>query len=470
MLPKKKRRRKASQVPEIGNGAASGALLGPPHSLRDASSSPGSEIVNGAASGALLGPPHSLTGVFRGLGVSLSSDSEGEPPVGTGDQNPTRTPFAVGSWSRETTDVGDEPIGPMALNPEGEHPTRAGDTAPAGGPKAGEPGGLIAKLLQAKDEVEDEADSAAGSASGEPVAQGSMESDLEESGDLESQLRKVLTAAASGEKPPETVQERFLANAGMSHVDCHLEGHDLVGIYDDTNQERLGAPGSPGEASWQVHCDAVCRFFSGRCRALQKLLLDLLDESQEWQPLFMRSVGPSFSSRPETSNWKRPKSGWQDVKVARRDELSSLLVKHFGEARSWRSEDSWLPVAHAEAEEWRNRVQVAASGASSSETDSWFSPFDDCHASGARPDLARPLSTLVCPQKDDPDAVCLRIVKAVTLADVLYYYRDDFMLQTLYAAWQAGRLVVRARPGTASIPPPHIPSTPSSQSYTSISN
>ena len=410
-LAKKKRRRKASQVPEIGNGAASGALLGPPHSLRDASSSPGSEIGNGAASGALLGPPHSLKGVFRGIGgVSLSSESEGEPPAGH----------------------------------------------------------FISQLLQTKDGAEDEADSAAGSASGEPVAQGSMESDLEESRDLESQLRKV-PAAASGEKPPATAQELFLAEKGMSHVDGHLEGHDLVDIYDDWNQKRLVAPGPPGEA-WQVYCDAVCKFFFDQCKDLQKPLLDLLDEPQEKQPLFMRGVGPLFSTRPETSNWKRAKPGTApNVKKARRDELSSLLVKHMGEARSWGSKDSWSPVPHAEAEEWRNSVQVAASGASS-EIDSWFSPFEDCPLSGARPDLARPLSTVVCPQKDDPDTVCLRQVKAVTLADVLYYYRDDFMLQYVYAAWQAGRLVVRARPGTASIPPPHIPSTPSSQSYTSISN
>ena len=91
---------------------------------------------------------------------------------------------------------------------------------------------------------------------------------------------------------------------GMSHVDGHLEGHDLVDIYDDTNQERLVAPGPPGEA-WQVYCDAVCRFFFDQCKALQKPLLDLLDESQEQQPLFMRGVGPLFSTRPETSNWKR---------------------------------------------------------------------------------------------------------------------------------------------------------------------
>jgi hypothetical protein len=157
------------------------------------------------------------------------------------------------------------------------------------------------------------------------------------------------------------------------------------------------------------------------------------------------------------------------VKVARRDELSSLLVKHMGEARSWGSEDSWVPVARADAEKWRNRPQVAASGAPW-EIDSWFSPFCDCPTSGARPNLAKPLSTLVCPQKDDPDTVCLRVVKAVTLADVLFHYKDDAFLQRLYLAWRAGRLVVRARPGTASISPPHTPSPPSSRSYISLSN
>ena len=257
---------------------------------------------------------------------------------------------------------------------------------------------------------------------------------------------------ASG-KPEEGIQERFLKHKGMSHVYDHLEGTELMTI-----DFEGGA--------WQGFCDAVCKHFYDECKEFKKPLLSMVDLPREDHPLFLRAVGPLNSSRPQTTNWKhiRGYSTTPNIAEARRDELNSLLILHFGEARTWNCpEDSWVPVPREDTTEWRNRVQVAASGADS---DSLFSPhrqiFEECLASGSLPDLANPLSTLVCPQVDDRDKVCLRSVKAVSLAAVLHHYKEDFMLHELYNTWKAGRLVVRARSETASISPPHTPSPPSS--------
>ena len=251
---------------------------------------------------------------------------------------------------------------------------------------------------------------------------------------------------------PEGIQERFLKHKGMSHVYEHLKGTELmdIDVEDDT---------------WQGFCDAVCRKFFDESKFFKEPLHSLVDLPREDHPLFLRATGPTTITRLETTNWKHARHNSKpNIAAACRDELTSLLTKHLGEARTWNCpEDSWVTVPREEATQWKNGVQVAASGA---ESDSLFSPhrqiFEECLDSGAMPDLANPLSTLVCPQVDDPDTVCLRSVKAVTLAAVLHHYKDDFLLHELRKTWLAGRVVVRARSGAAPISPPHIPSPPSS--------
>ena len=271
--------------------------------------------------------------------------------------------------------------------------------------------------------------------------------------------------AAFGE--PEGHQERFLKHKGMSHVSDHLEGKELMDMYDEMKADDC--TGEIEGGAWQAFCDRVCKEFFNQSKDFKKPLLSLVDLPRVDHPLFLRAVGPHYSSRPETCNWKRARQGNQltseaNVTAARKDELTSRLTLHLGEARTWNCpKDSWVEVPREEATEWKNRIQVAASGA---ESDILFSPFHQSReerlASGSSPDLANPLSTLVCPHVNDPETVCLRSVKAVTLAAVLHHYKEDFMLEDLYKAWCAGRLVVRARSGTASISPPHIPSPPSS--------